>query len=126
MAITKKIAKQVRFLREEKRLKQDVLANELKMRQSSYSKLESGKTNITLDQLEIISKVLCVNIADFFSDSNDKMSFKFTNNTNASGLTINQNQISDNERKLYEQLIESLQRQSDSFKELYEECKKNK
>lgn len=129
MSITKTVARKIKLLRNTNDIKQQVIASELHIQQSNYSRLESGNASITIEQLEKLSKIFRIPITDFFNEKNessDTMSFKFSNNTNASGLTINQNQLSDNERKLYELLIESLRRQAEASRTLYEECKKNK
>ncbi len=126
MSITKTIAGRIKSYREAQGIKQEVIATKLSINQGSYSKLESGQTNITLHQLEIIAGILKISIADLLNERNDKMTFSLTNNENASGVTINSGQVSANEKKLYEQLIETLQGEVDYFKGALNEYMKNK
>ncbi|HET6992349.1 MAG TPA: helix-turn-helix transcriptional regulator [Bacteroidia bacterium] len=123
MSITKTVAGRIKSHREAQGIKQQVIGAKLAINQGSYSKLESGRMNITLRQLEIISEILNVPLPTLLG-LDDKLNFSLTHNNNANGLVINQ--VSPNEKKLYEQLIETLQGELTYFKGVLNECMKNK
>ncbi len=65
-----KLALQIRQCRLEKNYKQEVVALELKISQSTYSDIENGKIEIKAIQLYKLANFLDKDIADFFVDSN--------------------------------------------------------
>jgi transcriptional regulator with XRE-family HTH domain len=53
-------------IRKEKLLEQGAIAQELGITQASYSRLENGKSALSVDQLYAVSKVLGITIDDLF------------------------------------------------------------
>jgi len=99
------LGKKIKKLRELKNLTQEFVSSEISMTQSSYSKLESGETDITFSKLEQIAALFELQPEDVIG-FNEKMVFNIMHNKKASGLTINQ--VSLNEKKLYEEYISTL------------------
>lgn len=60
-----KIEQLIKQLRLVKNLKQAWLADQIKISQKAYSKIESGKTALTVERLEAILLVLNVSLVDF-------------------------------------------------------------
>jgi transcriptional regulator with XRE-family HTH domain len=138
MSMTKLVAKKIKLLRDANDIKQEVIAAELHIRQSSYSKLESGKASITLEQLVVICRVFGISIEDFFSGLDGKTNFKNANQISYNEKNLYQQLINRlhgevdylkslyNEKKLSERLLKTLQKEVDYFKGAYEDCKKSK
>ena len=61
----------IKELRLQKGMTQNELAIQCNFEKASMSRIESGKTNITLLTLRKISRALEVEIRDFFQPSND-------------------------------------------------------
>jgi transcriptional regulator with XRE-family HTH domain len=71
-----KVEKNIKQMRELRNLTQAHVAEALKMSAASYSKLESGQTEITLTKIEQIAEVLGVDISTILNfDSNQILNF---------------------------------------------------
>lgn len=104
------IGQKIKKLRELKNLTQEYMAEQLGMKnQSSYSKLESGETDIPYSRLEQISNLLGLNPEDVIV-FNEHIVFNVMNNKKGNGLVINQ--ISKNEKRLYDECIDALKREN--------------
>lgn len=85
----KKIAENIRAIRLLRNLNQENMAEDLKMSQQNYSKIERGERDIKFSKLEAIANILGVEIEDILS-FDDKIIFNIHNNTNSNnGLIIN-------------------------------------
>ncbi|WP_018341516.1 helix-turn-helix domain-containing protein [Cytophaga aurantiaca] len=62
------IGQKIRRIRASLDLTQDNLAYELGITKSAYSKIERGETNVSINRLAEIAKILEVDIVDFFKD----------------------------------------------------------
>ena len=60
-----KVGQKIRKIREDKGISQQELADRCNFEKSNMSRIEAGKTNLTLKTLLIISKVLTVPLKDF-------------------------------------------------------------
>lgn len=63
------IGQKIRRVRTSRELTQDNLAYELGITKSAYSKIERGETNVSINRLTDIAKILEVDIIDFFKDT---------------------------------------------------------
>lgn len=63
-----KIGRRIKTMRLSKNMTQNDLAIECEFEKASLSRIEAGKTNITIRTLYKISKALDINIADLFVD----------------------------------------------------------
>src|SRR5690554_1476295 len=71
-----KVQKNIRQLRELNNLTQTYMAQKLNMSTASYSKLESGQTDITLSKIEQIAKILNVELENILNfDSSQIFNF---------------------------------------------------
>ena len=59
---TREVAANIRKIRQDKNYKQDFLAAKLDMSQNAYSKIELGRSNITLARLIQITEILEVDM----------------------------------------------------------------
>ena len=66
----KKINEKIRLLRLQKNYSQDYVASQLKLSQSYYGRIETGKRTISLDLLMKILSILDVDYIKFFNDVN--------------------------------------------------------
>lgn len=96
-----KIGNNIRKIREFKGYTQDHISSEIGMNQSSYSKIESGETDITFSKLEQIAVVLGLQVEEIIS-FDQKIVFNMMHNKNAKGLTINQAPL--NEKRIYDEI----------------------
>lgn len=60
------VGKRMRQLRKKKGLSQEALANECELDRTYIASVENGKRNISIVNLEKISKALKVSLSDFF------------------------------------------------------------
>jgi transcriptional regulator with XRE-family HTH domain len=105
---TMHIGQKIKKLRELKNLTQTHLAQELGVTQSAYSKIELGESEVTYSKLEKISEVLGMKPEEVIS-FNESMVFNVMHNNNGhNGFVINNNNITDNERVLYQNQIKIL------------------
>lgn len=101
-----KIHEKIRQIRELKNLSQEYIANELGLSIRAYSKIESGETQLTINRLNEISKILAVtpqeilgfDAAVVFNNGNNQQGGKY-NNTVYNNTEIKQIQV------LYEKLL---------------------
>ena len=84
---------------------QDHMANELRMTQAGYSKIETGNTDVTYSKLIEIAEVLNVSVQDLVTFDSQKYFNSFNNvkGNNNGGVIIGSN--SDELKKLYEDKI---------------------
>ncbi len=96
------IGLKIKNLRELRNFTQQYMAEQLNMKQSGYSKIEKGETDIAFSKLQDIAGVLEVEVADIVSFDNQKFFQSFNNiKGNGSGYIIQSDKIS----KLYEDKI---------------------
>lgn len=101
-----KVNEKIRQIRELKNLSQEYIANELGLSIRAYSKIESGETQLTINRLNEISKILSVSpqeilgfdAAIVFNNGNNQQGGKY-NNTIYNHTEIKQIQL------LYEKLL---------------------
>ncbi len=101
-----KLGHKIKKLRELRNYTQLHVSEQLNMTQSAYSKLENSN-DIPLSKLQKIARVLDVQPEHILAFEN--LVFNLKNNKKANGIVINQ--MSQNEKQLYESLIESLKRE---------------
>lgn len=110
------IGKNIRKLREIKGYSQEYMAHELNINQASYAKLENSSTKITVDRLFAISKLLETDVADIL-ELNKQTIFNQNNNTTANAFANVENLHQEN-REVYEKLIQAKDEQIVLLKEL--------
>ena len=119
-----KIGHKIKKLRELRNFTQSHMAEELGLSQSAYSKLELGESEITYNKLERVSEVLGMKPEEVIS-FNESMVFNVMHNLNGNnGFVINNNQLNDSEKLLYEEQIALLKEELSYVKRLLEEVLK--
>jgi transcriptional regulator with XRE-family HTH domain len=103
----------IKKLRELKNFTQEYMAEELNLTQSGYSKLESGKIDVPYQRLEQISKILGLRLEEVVC-FNENMVFDLISHQKEKS----NNPIFDNEKKLYEDQIESLKNEVEHLKNM--------
>jgi transcriptional regulator with XRE-family HTH domain len=102
-----KIGHKIKKLRELRNLTQEHMAASIGLTQGAYSRMELGETEITYSKLEKISAELGMKPEDVIA-FNESMVFNVMNNQTGNGLVINNNQLSEGDKYLYQQQIDLL------------------
>jgi transcriptional regulator with XRE-family HTH domain len=114
-----KIGHKIKKLRELKNLTQEHMANSIGITQGAYSRMELGETEITYTKLEKISEELGMKPEDVIA-FNESVVFNVMNNQTGNGLVINNSQLSDTEKNLFEQQIILLKEENTHLKKVIE------
>jgi transcriptional regulator with XRE-family HTH domain len=110
------IGQKIKKLRELKNFTQEYMADQMDMTQPSYSKIESGETDVSYSKLEKIAKSLEIRPEDIMT-FNENMVFNVMHNKDGqNGLVINQ--MSNDVKVLYENQISSLKSENEHLKHL--------
>ena len=112
-----KIGHKIKKLRELKNLTQEHMANSIGITQGAYSRMELGETEITYSKLEKISEELGMKPEDVIA-FNESVVFNVMNNQTGNGLVINNNQISEEDKNLYQQQISLLKEENAYLKKV--------
>jgi transcriptional regulator with XRE-family HTH domain len=103
------IGNKIKKVRELRNFTQEYMAQKLSITQESYSRIEADKANLTIQRLDKISEVLGVSVFELMSFNEKNVFFNASETqTNTSIGIFQENQT---EKKLYEQLIETLKNQ---------------
>jgi len=111
------IGSKIRKIREFKNMTQEELANQLEMTQANYSKIERGDSELKVERLQDIAKVLGIELTDLIN-FDEKNIFLFQHNRTVSGIngTVNNHYgVTDKERELYEITIKLLKEKVSSL-----------
>lgn len=100
------------------------MCEKLKISQSTYSKWENG-ADIPYSRLVEIAEILEVTPA-FIESFDERIVFNLFNNHNANGLVIQASQLSAEEKKLYETLIDTMKSELDYLRKALRDCINNK
>lgn len=112
-----KIGHKIKKLRELKNLTQEHMAKSIGISQGAYSRMELGETEITYTKLEKISEELGMKPEEIIS-FNESLVFNVMNNQTGNGLVINNNQISEEDKNLYQQQITMLKEENTYLKKV--------
>lgn len=113
------IGHKIKKLRELKNLTQEHMANSIGISQGAYSRMELGETEITYSKLEKISEELGLKPEEIIA-FNESVVFNVMNNQTGNGLAINNSQLSEGEKNLYEQQILLLKEENTHLKKVIE------
>lgn len=117
------IPKKIKNIRELRNFTQEYMAQQLGMTQAGYSRIESGKTDVSLSQLNKIAEVLEVSLEDLLTFDNQKFFNSFNNvkdSINGFSIKIDSAEI----KKLYEDkicLLEKLLKTNEEQLERYKD-----
>lgn len=118
-----KIGHKIKKLRELRNFTQSHMAEELGLSQSAYSKLELGESEITYNKLERVSEVLGMRPEEVIA-FNESMVFNVMHNQTGNGFVVNNGQLNESEKHLYEEQIALLKEELSYVKRLLEEVLK--
>jgi transcriptional regulator with XRE-family HTH domain len=118
-----KIGHKIKKLRELKNLTQEHMANSIGITQGAYSRMELGETEITYSKLEKISEELGMKPEEVIA-FNESVVFNVMNNQTGNGLVINNSQLSEAEKNLFEQQIILLKEENTHLKKVIEDLLK--
>ena len=104
-------------IRELKNLSQEYIANQLGLSVRAYSKIETGETQLTINRLNEISRIMCVDPIEVLG-FDDKNIFNINNSTGNNGY--NYINFPDKLVQQYEQTIQALKEQIALMKLLME------
>lgn len=103
-----KAGQKIRKIRDLKGFSQEYMALRLNMSQTNYSKIESDEVKLTLDRLMEIGDIFGMDPLDILSFDKELIFNNHDQKGGQAGNIIIQN-VSENERALYEQQIKHLQ-----------------
>jgi transcriptional regulator with XRE-family HTH domain len=103
----------IKKIRELKNFTQEYMAEQLKMSQRGYSKIENGEVDISFTRIKDIAKVLGLKATEIVGFDEKFVLFSITHNQTGveNGIYIN-NELSNKERELYEKQIALLEAQN--------------
>lgn len=105
-----KIGPTIKKIRELRNYTQEYMAESLKMSQTGYGKIERGETDVTVNKIKQIAKILDVNLQDLL-EFDGKIVVIGSVNDQATGIRngiVIGKESFDKERQLYEEQIELL------------------
>jgi transcriptional regulator with XRE-family HTH domain len=94
----------------------DNMACELSITPAAYRKIETGETKLTLERLFRIAEILRVSLSDLLGIGNDV--FQQTNNENATGYQQKIENFHQENKEVYEKLLQSKEEQIALLKSL--------
>lgn len=114
------IGTKIKKLRELRNFTQEYMAKNLEMTPSGYGKIERDETEVSYQKLEKIAEVLGINVEDIIN-FNEKLVFNIMHNQNSNnGYVINNSSLTDNEKKLYEQIIAQQKEEIENLRRIIE------
>jgi transcriptional regulator with XRE-family HTH domain len=123
------LSQQLRNKRLEKGFQQKDLAYALKISTAAYSKIENGKTKISLDTAKKIADFLRIPITELVESKSGNIDIKNGNNSplaiENSTLILQNEKLIETQIKLSEQMIIMMQQQNDLFKEVIKTIKRS-
>jgi transcriptional regulator with XRE-family HTH domain len=122
---TMQVGQKIKKLRELRNYTQAHMADELGLTQGAYSKIELGESEISLSRLEKIAAILNLKPEEIIA-FNEQMVFNVMNNQNGGNVfgDINNNGLSEQERRLYQDQIQLLKDEVAYLKQMLEKVLK--
>jgi transcriptional regulator with XRE-family HTH domain len=113
------IGTKVKKLRELRNFTQEFMAASLEMTPSGYGKIERNESEVSYQKLEKIAEVLGIKVEDIVS-FNESLVFNVMHNQTGitNGYVVNNHSVSDNEKKLYEDMIAQLKEEVATLKKI--------
>ncbi len=119
MNINKKLGNKLRVLREVHNYTQEYVSNVLDVAPSTYSLMEKGQAQITIERIEKLASLYKMDISDLLKLSDQtiiQQHFTYSNGISES-VTINNNGLAEDERKMYKEVIQQLREQNNKLEE---------
>lgn len=109
----------IKKIRELKNFTQGYMSEQLGISQGSYSKIENGESDITYSKLKQIADVLSMRLEDIMT-FDEKQVFNNYSVAHQFAATIH-NHVSDTERALFEQQVQTLQSEVEHLRKVVEQ-----
>lgn len=114
-----KVGKKIKQLRELRNFTQQYMADQLNMSLSGYGKIERDETDVTLNKMGQIAKILDTDLNTILSFDKNQV-FNLYNNQNASAIVSYQQVVNGDELsakiKKFEQELESIKNKINSLR----------
>lgn len=110
----------IRVIRESNGLSQEYVASKLEITQQAYSNIEKNPENASIKRLKQISEVLSVPVTSLIGESESYIQQNFQQQGGQAATVIHVQGMPENERKLYERLIEELKSEIALLKSMLE------
>lgn len=109
----------IKKIRELKNFTQEYMAEQLKMSQRGYSKIENGEVDVSFTRIKEIAKILGLKATEIVGFDEKFVLFSITHNQTGveNGIYIN-NELNNKERELYEKQIALLEIQNQELREM--------
>jgi transcriptional regulator with XRE-family HTH domain len=113
----KELGNKLRVLREIHNYTQEYLANVLDVAPNTYSLMEKGQAQFTIDRIEKLAQFYKMDITDFMklSDQNIIHTITHSNGICSDTVNIHNNGLADEEKNLYKDMIKRLEEQNDKL-----------
>lgn len=100
------VGENIKKLRELKNYTQSYMASQLEMSVSGYSKIEKGRTDITLSRIQEIAKILETKLATVLDFDSQKIFNQYNTVNSITGMVANQNSENNVSKKLNKMQLE--------------------
>ena len=120
MNIQEQLASKIKLLREVHNYTQEYVADTLEISQNTYSLIEKGETKLTIDRLEKLAKLYRMTLTDLIQLNEQTYIHTITHSQGVCSQQVTINQMSDEERKLYQDTITRLERENERLQKLIE------
>lgn len=87
-------------IRTQQKISQDQMAERLDLTPQAYSKIESGKTKLSLDRIQQIAQILNIDVTELIHNNDNGVFLLINENLNNGAIIYHGNQQSINEQEL--------------------------
>ncbi len=108
----------IRLIRESNGFSQEYVAAKLEITQQAYSNIEKNPENSSIKRLKQISEILSVPVTSLIGETEHYIQQNFQQQGGQAATIIHVQGIPENERKLYERLIEELKSEIQMLKSM--------
>ncbi len=110
----------IRVIRESNGLSQEYVASKLEITQQAYSNIEKHPDNASIKRLRQLAEVFSVPVTSLIGESEQYIQQNFQQQGGQAATVIHVQGMPENERKLYERLIEELKSEIALLKSMLE------
>lgn len=117
MSTNERLAKKLKLLREVHNYTQEYVASVLEISPNTYSLMEKGQANFSIQRIEVLAELYKMDIVDFLTFNDQTIIHNITNSNGicSKNVNVHNNGIPDEERQLYKDVISRLEEQNDKL-----------
>ena len=123
---TSQVGQKIKKLRELRNYTQEHMAKKLELSLNGYGKIEREETELTLNRLTEIAKILEVKVFDLLGFDENKIFFNQTSHDSSTGwaanIVLQQQEVTNHERSQYESRISDLKQEITSLRDLLKQA----